>query len=67
MDNATRALIEANAKLHKQLTIAKTQLYRVRSQLEYLSIDDNELCWEKGDPDETCRLALEEIIKLDRS
>lgn len=66
MDTATRALIETNAKLNKQLTIAKTSLRRVRDQLEYLLIEDNELCWEKGDPDETCRVGLEEINLLDR-
>ena len=66
MDQATRALIDANAKLHKQLTIARTVIRRVRTQLEYLYISENELSWEKGDPDETCRTGLEDIDNLDR-
>lgn len=59
--DATRALIEANAKLHKQIVIAQTAMRIACNQIDYLSIDNNELCWDRGDPQDTLREALKEV------
>ena len=61
MDSPTKHLIDANARLHRQLMVAKTALRLVHNQLYHITVEDFELCFEHGDPQETIVAALREL------
>lgn len=64
MDRAIKELVEANARLHRQLVILRSALLKLDTQIDNLVIEDYDICWENGDPKITIEWALQETEAL---